>query len=272
MPEKLPISGWWSIAGQGRNLHGTQPVHTDPPPEACRSHSPSRKAAYSDPIRPPPSPILPPGREQDELRLRCDELEEALEDRSHKISLLQAECGKLRLGATASASRAGGGPGPGEVPQGSADPAQSAKWVGVPSLAASAGASLAEVSQRRPLAAGRLGEMSASRRSNRRLNLPTPTGEGSDQFARFSNVAMTRKLLLAARGFEVENVFIDQLYDDAKVCTRRGEGVEGCRGLCSRVRAPVREEAEACIRFAGTYLRRAEQADISCLPGSVVGH
>jgi hypothetical protein len=59
--------------------------------------------------------------------------------------------------------------------------------------------------------------MSASRRGNRRLALPTPTGEGSDEFARFTSVAMARKISLAARGFEVENVFIDQLFDDAKV-------------------------------------------------------
>lgn len=172
-------------------------------------------------VLPAPNPqclLALPHRERDELRLRCDELEEALDDRGRKISQLQAECGKLRLGATASASRAGGWPGSGEgALRGSTDPVRfTAKTVGAASLGVSAGADLSETLRLRH-GCGSVGEMSASRRGNRRLALPTPTGEGSDEFARFTSVAMARKISLAARGFEVENVFIDQLFDDAKV-------------------------------------------------------
>jgi len=176
--------------------------------------------------------------ERDEMRSRADGLEEALEDRDRRIAELETQCGRLRMSscgsssaslaeslraphsclATPTASSFGSRPISGES-------VRFARRVGLGDLAASSRGMDALHSS---------GLLDSGLDSGLSAPTPAPPGEAvlrgreaaarlppdADEFDHFSQLATARKLALAARGFEFENVFIDQLFDDAKVRAR----------------------------------------------------
>eukprot|EP00967_Tisochrysis_lutea_P112428 scaffold177526_cov32-Tisochrysis_lutea.AAC.2 len=168
-----------------------------------------------------PTPWLadsPVRRQRGELQLRIDEMEDALEDRDRKIAELQMECGRLRVAGMQFGGHSLSRPTSRDthLNEKGGEAVHFAKKIGVANLASSMGFS---GSVHKSASVPGLHEWSAStsKRGNRRQSLPAPLGEDGDEFERFAQKARARKLALAARGFEVENVFIDQLFDDAKV-------------------------------------------------------